>query len=82
MADLTQKQILAEEARQILESSAFSEAFFDIREQLVQEIEQGGLTDKDRDRLMLSLQLLVGLKAQLMAKINDALIEQIPTEEY
>jgi hypothetical protein len=66
----------AAEAKQILENPIIEHMFVDVREKLVQSIEDCPLDDDlMRNQLMLSLQILVQIKEQLIEYIADGQME-------
>ena len=70
MNDLSQKREIALEAKDILESKAFSAVKADMREALVNEL----LTAKDKERrddIIAELKVLESVLGRLKARIND-----------
>ena len=67
----------AADAQQLLDNPIFQEIFGNVREGLVQAIEDCPIdNDKKRNQLMLSLQLLRELKGEVEVIISDGLMEE------
>ena len=73
---MTDKEIRAQRAQELLESPEFKQAFNAVRESLVQGIEQCPFNDeRQRDLLMLGLQLLPQIQQQFEKVIQEGLLE-------
>ena len=79
----TENEFKALDAKMILEHPLFSQAFDKVRESYILTIETGDITDDGlRDKLMLGLQNLAAIRAQLEAHIVNAQLQAQPIEEF
>lgn len=79
----TQSELNALDASMLLNHPLFIQAFEKVRESYILSIEAGDITDeKMRDKLMLGLQNLVAVKAQLETHIVNAQLQAQPIEEF
>ena len=75
MAEDRDKNIVAEEAGYLLNHPLLITVFAEIREDLVQEVEYGDATNEAaNNKVMLSLQLLRGIRERLESKVEDAIL--------
>ena len=76
-------QIKANDAKILLENPILKSAFADVREMLVQAIEDNPVTNEtQRDKIMLSLQLLRSVKEQIEKHVQDGQIDKINMEVF
>jgi glycosyltransferase A (GT-A) superfamily protein (DUF2064 family) len=68
--------IKSNDAKQLLENALFNQAFANVRENIVAQIEYCPLDDDSlRNQLMLSLQLLIQIRGDIENEINNGLLE-------
>jgi hypothetical protein len=83
MSHETDTQMDAQEARYLITHPMFKGAFSAVRENLVQAIEDNLVTNElQRDKLMLSLQLLRSVKEQIEAYVINGRLEKLNTEDF
>lgn len=74
---MTPEQIQAEEAKQLLENPRFKQAFENVREKIVSQLEYCPIdNDIYRNQLVLSLQLLIQVREDIQDDINSGLLSE------
>lgn len=76
-------EIKAMEADSLLKNELFDQAFTDLREAFIQAIEDNPVKDDQmRDKLMLSLQVLKGIRRQIESHIVTGQLENLTMEDF
>lgn len=80
---VTETDILAADAQNLINNPVLAKAFDDFREALVMQLEDIDITfDKEREKLVLSLQVLKNVRHQLEQYIHDADVKNLTQEEF
>lgn len=70
-------EILAEQARQVLDNPAFKQAFYPLQVSVIDEIAETDISDGTRrDYLGLKLQVIREFEEQLLARLDDLKVEK------
>ncbi len=76
-------EIKAMEADSLLKNELFDQAFTDLREAFIQANEDNPVKDDQmRDKLMLSLQVLKGIRRQIESHIVTGQLENLTMEDF